>query len=58
MNFMSTNLRLTAKKPALLRKTLGAKHQKMIYAEPSSNERVKIVPVEEKLQNEFCLTQR
>ena len=48
---------LAAKKPALLRKTLGAKHQKMIYAEPSSNERVKIIPVEEKLQNEFCLTQ-
>ncbi|MGA2654554.1 MAG: phosphoenolpyruvate synthase [Gammaproteobacteria bacterium] len=47
---------LQAKKPALLRKTLGAKHQKMIYAEAGSNERVKIVPVDTVLQNEFCLT--
>jgi pyruvate,water dikinase len=47
---------LVAKKPALLRKTLGAKHQKMIYAEPGSSERVKIVPVDTVLQNEFCLT--
>jgi pyruvate,water dikinase len=48
---------LAAKKPALLRKTLGAKHQKMIYAQPGSPERVKIIPVDEVMQNEFCLTQ-
>lgn len=47
---------LQAKKPAVIRKTLGAKHQKMIYAEPGSADRVKIVPVDAQLQNEFCLT--
>lgn len=47
---------LLAKKPAVLRKTLGAKQQKMIYADPDSNERVKIVPVDAQLQNQFCLT--
>ncbi|MFA6037309.1 MAG: phosphoenolpyruvate synthase [Legionellales bacterium] len=47
---------LAAQKPAVLRKTLGAKHQKMIYAEAGSNERVKIVPVDANLQNEFCLS--
>lgn len=48
---------LNAKKPALLRKTLGSKHHKMIYAPAGSDERVTIVPVDEVMQNEFCLTQ-
>ncbi len=48
---------LTAQKPALLRKTLGGKHQKMIYAPASSAERVQIIPVDEEMQKEFCLTQ-
>jgi pyruvate, water dikinase len=47
---------LTAEKPAILRKTLGNKHQKMIYAAAGSKNNVELVPVDEALRNEFCLT--
>ncbi len=47
---------LIAEKKALLRKTLGSKHQKMVYTPSGQAENVKIVPVEESLQQEFCLT--
>lgn len=47
---------LTAEKPAILRKNLGNKQQKMIYAPAGSQENVVLEPVEESLQHEFCIT--
>lgn len=43
-------------KKSLLRRNLGTKREKMIYAAQGSAERVCIVPVEEYAQKHFCLT--
>lgn len=47
---------LEAGRPAVVRKTLGSKAQKMEYAEADSDEFVKIVPVALDQQNQFALT--
>ncbi|TDO98659.1 phosphoenolpyruvate synthase [Marinomonas balearica] len=47
---------LENKRPAVVRKTLGSKAQKMEYAEPDSDDFVKIVPVKLQDQNQFALT--
>ncbi|WCN10336.1 phosphoenolpyruvate synthase [Marinomonas mediterranea] len=47
---------LENERPAVVRKTLGSKAQKMEYAEPGSDDFVKIVPVKLQDQNQFALT--
>ncbi|MGO3408022.1 phosphoenolpyruvate synthase [Marinomonas sp.] len=47
---------LAAKRPAVVRKSLGSKAQKMEYAEAGSNEFVNIVPVALDDQNRFALS--
>ncbi|TPE54485.1 phosphoenolpyruvate synthase [Maribrevibacterium harenarium] len=47
---------LSAGRPAVVRKTLGSKAQKMEYAEAGSDEFVKVVPVALTEQNRFALT--
>jgi pyruvate,water dikinase len=47
---------LRAGKKAILRRNLGAKATKMVYAEPGSAERVKTVPVPEQDRARFSLT--
>ena len=47
---------LAAKRPAVVRKSLGSKAQKMQYAEAGSEEFVEIVPVELDDQNRFALS--
>ncbi|MEL0638724.1 phosphoenolpyruvate synthase [Marinomonas sp. TI.3.20] len=47
---------LAAKRPAVVRKSLGSKAQKMEYAEAGSEEFVTIVPVALDDQNRFALT--
>ena len=42
-------------KPAILRRTLGAKQQQMVYADPGSAERVRIEPVPAGQSQRFCL---
>src|SRR5690606_4348849 len=42
-------------RPAILRRTLGAKQQQMVYGDPGSGERVRVVPVPADKQNRFCL---
>ncbi len=49
---------LKAGRPAIVRRTLGTKQQKMIYAEANSNASVKIVPVDEAEQRLFCLSEK
>jgi pyruvate,water dikinase len=46
---------LEAGRPAILRRTLGAKQNRMVYAPAGSNERVKIESVEDSLAQRFCL---
>ncbi|WP_367605928.1 phosphoenolpyruvate synthase [Legionella sp. W05-934-2] len=48
---------LAAGRPALVRRTLGTKQQKMVYADSSSDSLVKIVPVEALEQHLFCITE-
>jgi pyruvate, water dikinase len=48
---------LAANRPAILRRTLGSKQRKMVYAPAGSNERVQIVDVEEAERQRFCLTE-
>lgn len=48
---------LTAGRPAIVRRTLGTKQQKMVYADSGSDNFVKIVPVEEDEQRLFSLTE-
>ncbi len=43
-------------KPAILRRTLGAKQSRMVYAPAGSAERVKIEPVPTADANRFCLS--
>ncbi|MFB9069082.1 phosphoenolpyruvate synthase [Pseudofulvimonas gallinarii] len=43
-------------KPAILRRTLGAKQQQMVYAEPGSAERVRIEPVAAERSRRYCLS--
>ncbi len=43
-------------KPAILRRTLGAKQSRMVYAPAGSAERVKIEPVPSADANRFCLS--
>ncbi len=47
---------LAAGRPAVVRKTLGSKSQKMEYADAGSDELVKIVPVSLTDQNRFALS--
>jgi len=47
---------LAANRPAVVRKSLGSKAQKMQYAEAGSEEFVEIVPVELNDQNRFALS--
>ena len=47
---------LRAGRKAILRRNLGAKATKMVYAEPGSGERVKTVPVPEQDRARFSLT--
>lgn len=42
--------------PSLVRRTLGSKAEKMIYAPEGSDQLVQVVPVEKQEQNRFCLT--
>jgi pyruvate, water dikinase len=48
---------LAANRPAILRRTLGSKQRKMVYAPAGSKERVQIVDVEEADRQRFCLTE-
>ncbi len=43
-------------KPAILRRTLGAKQQQMVYGGPGSAERVRIEPVAAEKSRRFCLS--
>lgn len=48
---------LNAGKPAIIRRNLGSKQQKMVYADAfSAGKSVKIVPVEKTERSQFCLT--
>ncbi|CUB02535.1 phosphoenolpyruvate synthase [Marinomonas fungiae] len=47
---------LKSGRPAVVRKTLGSKAQKMEYADAESDDFVKIVPVSLDLQNQFALS--
>ncbi|MFA7541116.1 MAG: phosphoenolpyruvate synthase [Lysobacterales bacterium] len=43
-------------KPAILRRTMGSKHSRMVYAEAGSTERVRIEPVPAEQAHQFCLS--
>ena len=47
---------LEANRPAVVRRTLGSKLEKMIYADDSSDDLVKIVPNDQSDSRLFCLT--
>src|SRR5690606_25896099 len=47
---------LVAGRPAVLRRNLGSKQRKMVYAPPGSAERVRIVEVAPADRNRFCLS--
>jgi pyruvate,water dikinase len=47
---------LEAGRPAILRRTLGAKQQRMVYAPAGSDERVRTEPVPKDDTRRFCLT--
>jgi len=47
---------LEANRPAVIRRTLGSKLEKMIYSDDSSDELVKIVPNDQSDSRLFCLT--
>ncbi len=47
---------LVAGRPAILRRNLGSKQRKMVYAPPGSAERVRIVEVAPADRNRFCLS--
>src|SRR5690606_31470195 len=47
---------LLAGRPAILRRNLGSKQRRMVYAEPGSAERVRILDVDPAERNRFCLS--
>jgi len=46
---------LTAKRPAILQRTLGSKEKKMIYSDVSAEETIRLVDVDASEQRVFCL---
>lgn len=47
--------KLAEDRPAIIRKSLGSKREKMIYADEHSSDLVTIQPVSEKEQQQFCI---
>lgn len=46
---------LRKERPAIVRKNLGSKHEKMVYADKGSADKVKVVAVPEEQQHVYCI---